>query len=56
MTSATVACMRSSRPRPGPMTREWRWASMAMTGVARVEGVEWKGDSCMRGWTIRLGE
>ena len=48
--------MSSSRPSPGPMTREWRWVSMAMTGVATLEAEVEEGVSRMMGWTIKFGE
>ena len=60
MISATVSCMSWSRPRPGPMTRECRFESMAMMGEAMVEAGAWVEPtswvSRMVGWTIRLGE
>ena len=58
MTQAIVACISGSRPRPGPMTREWRLgmrAAMvwAISGASEGDGLA---VSRRRGCTIKLGE
>lgn len=58
MMQATVSCISGSRPRPGPMTREWRLGMRAAMVWAISEASEGDGwlDSRRRGCTIRLGE
>ena len=58
MIQATVACISGSRPRPGPITRQWRLgmrAAMVWAMSEASEGLGWA-DSRRRGCTIRLGE